>query len=104
MQKLTLNKRSWLRMLLGVYLFPFSLVCFSVSVPPGDLPLCGLMFVIAVVGLVLGRHESRIWRLIWTNALVVSVLCGVLEVVAGKRIARQRATHVSSFESTMPLE
>ena len=97
MQKLAINKQSWLRVLFGVYLFPLSLVCFSLSVPPADLPLCALMFVLASVGLFLARGESRAWRVIWTSALIVSIVCAVLEVVAGQRIARQSSKHESSM-------
>jgi hypothetical protein len=96
MNKITINKRSVLRVLLGVYLFPLYLVVFSLSVPPRDLPLCGLMFTLAGVGYVLARRESRAWRLIWFSALVLSLLCGVLQVVAGQRIARQRSHHESN--------
>ena len=102
MQKLTMNKRSVLRVLLGVYIFPLWLVCFSLSVPPGDLPLCGLMFVIAAFGLVLARQESRAWRVVWLVALIVSILCGILEVVAGQHIARQHSKHDSGMRLTMP--
>lgn len=91
MQKATLSKPSLMRMLLGVYVFPLLLVVFSLSVPPGDLPLCGLMLILAVVGLFLARRESRAWRLIWMSALAVSVLCAGLEIVAGQRIAHQRS-------------
>jgi hypothetical protein len=91
MQKLTLNKRSVLRVLLGVYLFPFYLVVFSLSVPPADLPLCGLLFVLAVFGLVLGRRESRAWRVVWTFALIMSVVFVVLQFIAGRNIAHQRS-------------
>jgi hypothetical protein len=101
MQNLTINKRSLLRVLLGVYLFPLALVIFSLSVPPADLPLCGLMFALAAFGLFLARRESRTWRVVWTSALVVSILCGVLEIVAGQRIAQQRSKHDSS-RLTMP--
>ena len=97
MQKLSINKLSLLRILLGVYLFPLSLVIFSLSVPPGNLPLCGLTFVLAGIGFLLARHESRAWRLVWVIALTVSVLCGALEVVAGQRIAHQRSHHESSM-------
>jgi hypothetical protein len=97
MQRIAINKQSVLRVLLGVYLFPLFLVVFSLSVPPGDLPLCGLMFVLAGFGLVLARRESRAWRVIWLSALIVSVLCGVLEVVAGQRIARQRSRRESNL-------
>ena len=97
MQRVSISKLSLLRILLGVYLFPLSLVVFSLSVPPGDLPLCGLMFVLAGVGFMLARRERRAWRLIWLSALIVSVLCGVLEVMAGQRIARQRSHHESSL-------
>jgi hypothetical protein len=90
MNKVTLNKQSLLRVLLAVYLFPLYLVVFSLSVPPGDLPLCGLMLALAVLGFMLARRQSRAWQLIWLTALGVSVLCGILEVVAGQRIARQR--------------
>jgi hypothetical protein len=94
---MTFNKRSLLRVLLGVYLFPLYLVVFSLSVPPGDLPLCGLMFALPGVGFMLAHRESRAWRLIWLSALVVSVLCGILEAVAGQRSARQRSHHESSL-------
>jgi 4-amino-4-deoxy-L-arabinose transferase-like glycosyltransferase len=97
MNKIIISKRTILRVLLGVFLFPLSLVVFSLSVPPGDLPLCGLMFALAAFGLVLARRESRAWRLIWLCALVISVLCGVLEVVAGQRIVRQRSQAQSSL-------
>ncbi len=102
MQKLAINKRSLLRVVLGVYLFPLYLVCFSLSVPPADLPLCGLMFVLAAFGLVLARRESRAWRVVWTIALIVSILGGVLEIIAGQHIARQRSKHDSSMRLTMP--
>jgi 4-amino-4-deoxy-L-arabinose transferase-like glycosyltransferase len=91
MNKIIMSKRTILRVLFGVFLFPLSLVVFSLNVPPGDLPLCGLMFALAAFGLVLARRESRAWRLIWLCALIISVLCGVLEVVAGQRIVRQRS-------------
>jgi len=55
------------------------------------------MFILAGIGFMLARRQSRAWRLIWLSALIVSVLCGVLEVVAGHRIARQRARHESSL-------
>jgi 4-amino-4-deoxy-L-arabinose transferase-like glycosyltransferase len=97
MNKITINKRSVLRVLLGVYLFPLYLVVFSLSVPPNDLPICGLMFALAGVGYMLARRESRAWRLIWVIALAISVLCGVLEVVAGQRIARRRSHHESNL-------
>jgi hypothetical protein len=90
---LALNRRSLLRVLLGIYLFPLSLVCLSLSVPPADLPLCGLLFVLAVVGFALARRESRAWRFIWIGALIVALVFGVLEVVAGRRIAHQRSEH-----------
>ena len=97
MQRIAINKQSVLRVLLGVYVFPLFLVVFSLSVPPADLPLCGLMFGLAGVGFILARRESRAWRLIWLSALIVSVLCGVLEVMAGQRTARQRSRHQSSL-------
>jgi hypothetical protein len=96
MQKIAINKQSLLRVLLGVYMFPLFLVVFSLSVPPGDLPLCGLMFVLAGFGFILARRESRAWRLIWLSALILSLLCGALELVAGQRIARQRSHHEAS--------
>jgi len=98
MNKITINNRSVLRVLLGVYLLPIYLVVFSLSVPPNDLPICGLMFALAGVGYMLARRESRAWRLIWGSALAISVLCGVLEVVAGQRVARQRLQHQTANE------
>jgi len=102
MQKLTINKRSLLRVLFGVYLFPLYLVVFSLSVPPADLPLCGLLFVLAAFGLVLARRESRAWRVVWTVALIASVIFAVLQVIAGRNIAHQRSEHDSSMRLTMP--
>jgi hypothetical protein len=96
MQKVTLSKPSLLRILLGVYVFPLLLVVFSLGVPPGDLPLCGLMLILAVLGLMLAWRERRPWRVIWMAALILSVLCGGLEIVAGQRIARQRSRKKSS--------
>jgi hypothetical protein len=104
MQKLTINKRSMMRVLLGVYLFPLYLVVFSLSVPPADMPLCGLMFVLAVFGLVLARRESRIWRVVWTVALIAAIIFAVLEIVAGRNIANQRSRHDSSMRLTMPIK
>jgi hypothetical protein len=86
MKKLTINRRSWLRVLAGVYLFPLYLVCFSLSVPPADLPLCGLMFGIAILGWILSRRETRTWRVIWMSALIVSVVLGALQIIAGQRL------------------
>jgi len=91
--KLTIDRRSMLRILGGVYFFPFFLVCFSLSVPPADLPLCGLLFILAVVGYFLARRESRAWRVFWIAALAFALVSGVLEIVAGMRIARQRSKH-----------
>jgi hypothetical protein len=102
MKKIAINKLSLLRILLGVYLFPLVLVCFSLSVPPGDLPLCGLMLVLAVFGFTLARRESRAWRLVWLSALIVSLLCGALEVLAGQRVAQQRLHHQTANKSWQP--
>ena len=99
MKKIAINKLSGLRILLGVYLFPLFLVCFSLSLPPADLPLCGLMFVLALFGFMLARRESRAWRLVWLSALIVSLLCGALEVLAGQRVAHQRLHHQTANES-----
>jgi len=83
----TINRRSWLRILFGVYLFPLFLFSFSLSVPPGDLPICAMMFVIAVLGLILARREHHTWLRIWALALIVSLLCTASEIIAGRRIA-----------------
>jgi len=99
--KLALDRRSLLRVLLGVYLFTLSFVCFSLSVPPADLPLCGLLFVLAVVGVFLARRESRVWRFIWIGALIAAVVFGMLEVVAGRRIAHQRSEHALMPNQTL---
>ncbi|MGD0413063.1 MAG: hypothetical protein ABSC18_15335 [Verrucomicrobiota bacterium] len=102
MKKLNINKRSLLRVLLGVYLFPLYLVVFSLSVPPADLPLCGLMFVLSVLGLVLARRDIRAWRVVWTGALITSIIFAVLEIIAGQNIAHQRSKHDSSMRLMMP--
>jgi hypothetical protein len=96
MHKPIINKRFLLQMLLVIYLFVFFLVCSSLSVPPADLPLCVLTFVIGALGLVLARRESRAWRMIWTIALIFAVLRGALEVVADNRIAHQHSKNASS--------
>jgi len=93
--KLTLDRRSILRILLGIYLFPFSLVCFSLSVPPADLPLCGLLFLLAVAGFIVARREGRAWQILWIAALLFALLSGVLQVVARNRIAHQLSAHAA---------
>lgn len=90
-RKLTLDKRSFLRVLVGVYLILLFLICFDLSVPPADLPFSGLLFVLAVIGIVLARRERRAWRLFWTGALILALAFPVLEVIAGWRIAKQRS-------------
>ena len=100
MQKFAMNRQSLLRVLLGVYLFPLWLVVFSLGVPPSDFQLCVLMFILALSGFALARHERRAWRTIWTAGLIIAIVCGVLEVVAGKRnAARQRSEHRSASYS-----
>jgi len=95
-----MSKQSLLRVLFGVYLFPLWLVVFSLGVPPSDFPLCVLMFILALSGFALARHEGRAWRTIWTAGIIIAIVCGVLEVVAGKRIAsRQRSEHRSTSYS-----
>jgi hypothetical protein len=93
-------KKTVLRILLGVYLFPFLLVCSSLSVPPADLPIYVLMLCIALFGLTISFRDSRRWRVIWITALIFSISGGVLDVVAGKRITRQlidnRTTSIST--------
>ena len=70
-----------------LFLFLLALVCFSLSVPPGDLFLFGVMLAIAAAGTTLCLNENRKWRLLWAIAIAISVLGGILEIVAGKRIA-----------------
>jgi hypothetical protein len=97
MFKRAINRRSLLRVLLGVYLFLLFLVCFSLSIPPADLPLCVLMFVLAALGFFLARRENRLWRSIWIGALIISIVCGALEIIAGHRIAHQHAKNETSL-------
>jgi hypothetical protein len=79
-----------MKVLLVVYLFTFLLVCFSLSVPPAEMPLFVLMLCIAAIGIAVSFRESRRWRIIWIIALTISILGGTLDVIAGKRIARER--------------
>jgi hypothetical protein len=97
MFKRAINRKSLLRVLLGIYLLPLFLVCFSLSVPPADFPLCVLMLVLAALGLFLAHRENRSWRLIWISALIISIICGVLEIVAGHRIAYQHSKNETSM-------
>ncbi len=86
-----------LPVLLACYLVPCLLVVGSLSVPPADLPICGLMFVVAVAGLVLAWRYTRVWRLIWVGALAASLLLGTLEIVAGSRLSHRRTTSTTYF-------
>lgn len=92
-QKRIFDRRSPLRMLAGIYLFLLFFISFSLSVPPADLSLCGLMFVLGAIGVVLSRRECRGWRIFWIAALILALASGVLEIIAGKRIERQRSEH-----------
>lgn len=96
------DKRSPLRILAGIYLFLLFFISFSLSVPPADLPLCGLMFVLAAIGVVLSRLESPGWRIFWIAALIIALASGVLEFVAGKRLERQHSEHAVTL-SNAPL-
>ena len=103
MQKPALNRQSLLRILAGVYLFPLYLVCFSLGVPPSDLPLCALLFALAVFGLVLARKESRVWGLFWGGALVVSVAFATFQIAATKHL-RVAASRPLTVEETHVVE
>jgi hypothetical protein len=81
-QRIAFFKRSLSPVLFGVYLFPLYLVWFSATEPPADLLLCGLMFALVGIGLVLSRHDSLIWRLLWTGAMILAAVLGALRVVA----------------------
>jgi len=84
-------KRFIIKLLLVIYVFLFLLAGpISLSVPPADLPVFGLMLGIAVAGLILCRREGRRWKVVWTTGLVISVLGGALEIAEGKRIATLR--------------
>jgi uncharacterized membrane protein YsdA (DUF1294 family) len=89
-------KRSILRVLAGVFLLLLVLTGFSLSVPPADFLLFISMLVIAVLGLALSVKESKKWRLAWTVALIISLLGGALEIIAGKRLVRQRSKNEST--------
>jgi len=76
------------------------MVVFSLSVPPADLLLCAAMLALASLGLALTFRGRLTWRRIWTSALVVATICGTLEIVAGRRIAAQRA---QAFPEAQPI-
>jgi hypothetical protein len=87
---------STLRVLAGVLVLPLYLVVSSLSVPPNDLPLYGIIFLLAICGLAVAHKEDRGWRIFRGIVLVLSVAFGTLEVLAGKRIARLRSVPPSS--------
>jgi len=93
-------KSAILKILLIVYLFTFLVVCFSLSVPPTEMPLFVLMLCFAVIGIAISFRESRHWRIIWIIALVISILGGTLDVVAGKRIAREKSKNEQNVSFT----
>ena len=95
-----MNKQTALRILAGVYLLPMLLTGFSLSVPPADFPLFVFMLAIAAFGLCLTSPESPKWRVAWTVALVIALLGGAFELLAGKRLAQQRLKNGSSLVST----
>jgi hypothetical protein len=96
------NQHRTLRVLLVMYLISLSIAGTSLSVPPADLPICEWMFILSSFGLYLARRETRAWRVIWTSALIASVLCGALEVIAGQLIAHHRSKSDSRIGLTMP--
>lgn len=86
-----MHKRQIIRVLLAVYSMLFLFTVFSLSVPPHDLILFVAFFLIAVVGFLMARAEGRSWKLIWIVALTIAILGGLLEILAGKRLAEHRA-------------
>ena len=93
-------KRSMLRILLSVFAFLLTMVVFSLNVPPGDFRLLAIMFAIAIIGAVLSLSESRKWKVVWSTALVISIVGGALEIVAGRLIAQQRSRDNAIINST----
>jgi hypothetical protein len=103
MRSLEIKKQSRLLILLFIYLFVCSLIFLSLSVPPADFPICVMMFVVAVVGLVIAWRESRVWLLIWIGALAASIMFGALELLSGRIIAHQRSIHHTSKAASRSL-
>jgi hypothetical protein len=94
------RRKPILRILSGIFLLPLALVCFSLSVPPADLPLLGIMILIGSKGLALSLRHNPKWRWFWSIALAMSVFGAALEIVASKRIASQRSQEENIAIST----
>ncbi|MDB6055115.1 MAG: hypothetical protein JWN25_2638 [Verrucomicrobiales bacterium] len=82
-------KQSLSRILLLVFCALFVLTVGSLGVPPDDLPLFGLLILIAAIGLMTAWNPSKKWRYIWVAALTISIFGSFLDLFAGKRMAGQ---------------
>jgi len=65
--------------------------CLSLSVPPNDLILFGILLFTAVLGAIL-NWKNRKLRLAWSLAIVISLVGGIAEISAGRRLRQHRAT------------
>ncbi len=79
-------RRHFFKWSVVLYIILLPYVCFSLSVPPADLPFFVALIVLATCALLASKQEARRWRIICIVGLVVSVLGGASEVIVGHRI------------------
>jgi thiol:disulfide interchange protein len=68
------------------YVVLLAYACFSLSVPPADLPAFIGLLVLAVCALMASKGETRRWRTICAVFLAVAVLGTTLEILSGHAI------------------
>ena len=84
-------KLNCLKVLAVLFVFVLLLCLLSLGVPPDGLIYFIVLFALAIAGLVTSAKAASRWKIIWAVALCISLLGGILEIVAGKRLAHQRS-------------
>jgi hypothetical protein len=85
-------KRHFFKWSVVLYMILLPYVCFSLSVPPANLPFfIGLIF-LSACALITSKKETRGWKIICILAPSFAILGGAFEIVSG-RIIKARLDH-----------
>ncbi len=73
-----------------LYFILLPYVCFSLSMPPADLPFFSALFVLATCALLASKQQTRRWKIICIEGLAFAVLGIGKEIIAGRQIKALR--------------